>query len=60
MHANKPNVVLMLADNLGYGNNRIKTIPNKGFCIYYRIFGPEADFFDGSWKLDYVFKAEAN
>lgn len=29
----------------------IKTIPDKGFFVYFRIYGPEAPAFDGTWKL---------
>ncbi|HEU0126544.1 MAG TPA: DUF1214 domain-containing protein [Flavobacterium sp.] len=28
----------------------IKTIPNKGWFVYIRIYGPEKAAFDGSWK----------
>ena len=28
----------------------IKTIPNKGWFAYFRIYGPEGPAFDGSWK----------
>ena len=28
----------------------IKTIPGKGWFVYFRIYGPEAAAFDGSWK----------
>jgi hypothetical protein len=28
----------------------IKTIPGKGWFAYFRIYGPEAGAFDGSWK----------
>lgn len=28
----------------------IKTIPNKGWFTYFRIYGPEQAAFDGSWK----------
>jgi hypothetical protein len=28
----------------------IKTIPAKGWFVYFRIYGPEAAAFDGSWK----------
>lgn len=28
----------------------IKTIPGKGWFVYYRIYGPEQPAFDGSWK----------
>ena len=29
----------------------IKTIPEKGFFVYFRIYGPEGPAFDGTWKL---------
>lgn len=28
----------------------IKTIPDKGWFVYFRIYGPEESAFDGSWK----------
>jgi len=28
----------------------IKTIPGKGWFVYFRIYGPQAAAFDGSWK----------
>ena len=28
----------------------IKTIPGKGWFVYFRIYGPEQPAFDGSWK----------
>lgn len=28
----------------------IKTIPNKGWFVYFRAYGPEAAAFDGAWK----------
>lgn len=28
----------------------IKTIPGKGWFVYFRIYGPEKPAFDGSWK----------
>ena len=28
----------------------IKTIPGKGWFVYFRIYGPEAAAFDGTWK----------
>ncbi len=30
----------------------IKTIPGKGWWSAFRIYGPEASAFDGTWKLD--------
>ena len=29
----------------------IKTIPDKGWFVYFRIYGPEEPAFDGSWQL---------
>jgi hypothetical protein len=29
----------------------IKTIPDKGWFVYFRIYGPEQPAFDGSWRL---------
>lgn len=34
----------------GHENQWIKTIPNKGWFVYFRIYGPEQPAFDGSWK----------
>jgi hypothetical protein len=29
----------------------IQTIPGKGWFVYFRIYGPDAPAFDGSWRL---------
>jgi hypothetical protein len=34
----------------GHEGQWIKTIPRKGWFAYFRIYGPEAAAFDGSWK----------
>jgi hypothetical protein len=34
----------------GHEDEWIKTIPGKGWFTYFRIYGPEAPAFDGSWK----------
>ena len=34
----------------GYEARWIKTNPSKGWFTYFRIYGPEAPAFDGSWK----------
>jgi hypothetical protein len=34
----------------GEEQNWIQTIPGKGWFAYFRIYGPEAAAFDGSWK----------
>jgi hypothetical protein len=28
----------------------IKTIPDKGWFVYFRVYGPQQAAFDGSWK----------
>ena len=35
----------------GMEDNWIQTIPGRGFFIYFRLYGPEKEFFDGTWKL---------
>jgi hypothetical protein len=34
----------------GKENQWIKTLPGKGWFVYFRIYGPEGSAFDGSWK----------
>jgi hypothetical protein len=34
----------------GHERRWIKTIPSKGWFVYFRIYGPEKPAFDGSWK----------
>jgi hypothetical protein len=34
----------------GHEGEWIQTIPGKGWFTYFRIYGPEAAAFDGSWK----------
>jgi hypothetical protein len=34
----------------GQEDQWIKTIPGKGWFVYFRIYGPEQAAFDGSWK----------
>jgi hypothetical protein len=35
----------------GHEGQWIKTIPGKGWFVYFRVYGPEEAAFDGSWKL---------
>ncbi|HSY72464.1 MAG TPA: DUF1254 domain-containing protein, partial [Alloacidobacterium sp.] len=35
----------------GHEGQWIKTIPGKGWFVYFRVYGPEQAAFDGSWKL---------
>ncbi len=37
----------------------IKTIPGKGWFVYFRIYGPEGPAFDSSWRLPDFMKAAA-
>ena len=34
----------------GHEGEWIKTIPGKGWFVYFRVYGPEKAAFDGSWK----------
>jgi len=34
----------------GHESEWIKTIPGKGWFVYFRIYGPGPAAFDGSWK----------
>ncbi|HEY1922998.1 MAG TPA: DUF1254 domain-containing protein [Tepidisphaeraceae bacterium] len=34
----------------GHEGEWIKTIPGKGWFVYFRIYGPDKPAFDGSWK----------
>ena len=34
----------------GNAERWIQTLPKKGWFVYFRIYGPEAPAFDGSWK----------
>jgi hypothetical protein len=34
----------------GQKDRWIKTIPRKGWFVYFRVYGPEQPAFDGSWK----------
>jgi hypothetical protein len=38
----------------GEENNEVKTIPDQGWFVYFRIYGPQAPVFDGTWKLNNI------
>ncbi|HEY7098956.1 MAG TPA: DUF1214 domain-containing protein, partial [Terriglobales bacterium] len=40
----------------GKESNWVKTIPSKGFFLYFRWYGPLQAYFDKSWKLPDVEK----
>ncbi len=50
--AAEPSVDLYFGPNAPAGKEKqwIKTIPGKGWFVYFRIYGPQASAFDGSWK----------
>lgn len=37
-------------DSPGEGNNWIKTLPDKGYFVILRLYGPTKTFFDKTWK----------
>jgi len=34
----------------GAGERWIQTVPGRGWFSYFRIYGPQAPAFDGSWR----------
>ena len=36
----------------GGKSNWGKTLPGKGFFLYFRAYGPKKEFFDLTWQLD--------
>ena len=42
----------ILARNLpaGFENNWVQTIPDKGWFMIFRLYGPLEAWFDGSWR----------
>jgi hypothetical protein len=36
----------------GGKSNWVKTLPGKGFFLYFRAYGPKKEFFDLTWQLD--------
>ena len=35
----------------GQGKNWLATIPDKGFFVVFRLYGPKKAFYDQTWKL---------
>jgi len=35
----------------GYADNWVETVPGKGFFVWFRVYTPTRDFFNGSWAL---------
>jgi hypothetical protein len=42
----------------GAGKNWIATVPDAGFFVLFRLYGPTKAFFDQSWKPDDVIKVD--
>ena len=40
----------------GEGKNWLATIPDKGFFVIFRLYGPRQAFYDQSWKLNDIEK----
>jgi hypothetical protein len=38
------------AETDGAADRWIQTVPGRGWFCYFRIYGPEAPAFDGSWQ----------
>jgi hypothetical protein len=38
----------------GQENRWVKTTPDQGWFVYFRIYGPQAPAFDGTWKLNNI------
>jgi hypothetical protein len=36
----------------GLESNWVKTLPEKGFFLYFRVYGPKKEFFDRKWTLN--------
>jgi hypothetical protein len=49
----EPSIELYFAPEppTGREDRWIKTIPDRGWFVYFRIYGPEEPAFDGSWQL---------
>ena len=37
--------------SLGQGKNWLATLPDKGFFVVFRLYGPKQAFYDETWKL---------
>lgn len=35
----------------GHESNWVQTVPGKGWCVLFRLYGPEESWFDKTWKL---------
>jgi hypothetical protein len=43
----------------GGKDNWVKTVPGRGFFLYFRAYGPKNEFFDLTWQLDDLEKLQA-
>jgi hypothetical protein len=42
----------------GDGKNYVATLPDKGFFIIFRLYGPKQAFFDKTWKPNDIEKVK--
>jgi hypothetical protein len=42
----------------GSGKNYVATVPNKGYFVILRLYGPTKAYYDRTWKPDDIVKAE--
>lgn len=42
----------------GYASNWVQTVPDKGFFVWFRVYGPTEPFFDNSWSLKDIEKLQ--
>ncbi|MGD2049896.1 MAG: hypothetical protein PVH03_10380 [Chloroflexota bacterium] len=40
--------------NMELGDQSDQTIPNKGWFMYFRLYGVQQVFFDNSWQLPLI------
>jgi len=46
------------AKSPGQGKNWLATVPDKGFFVIFRLYGPKQAFYDQTWKLDDIEKVQ--
>ena len=42
----------------GNGGNWVRTLPDKGFFLYFRFYGPLEPYYDKSWRPEDVMRVE--
>ena len=49
-HSELLEIIVDMIFNL-FESNWVKTLPGKGFFLYFRAYGPKKEFFDRKWIL---------